>query len=91
MHPPGGPLLHLADEARDTTVTERHQAAVHSHIQRHCNGDTRASGPVLAVHRGRRGDLRGCWAGDLVRARCHGYADVCSEGEMVRVMVLGKK
>ena len=91
MHPPGGPLLHLADETRDSTVTERHQAAVHSHIQRHCNGDARASGPVLAVHRGRRGEVRRCRAGDLVRVGRHGYADVCSEGEMVRVMVLAKK
>ena len=80
----GRPLLHLADETRDTAVTQGHQTTIHCHIQRHRNGDTRTSGSFIAVHRGRWDEIRCRCAGDLVHADDHGDAVVSAQGETIR-------
>ena len=89
--PPGGrPIFHVADQTRDSAVSEGHHAAVHRHIQRRRNGDCRTSGSALALHSGRSDEVRGWRAGNLVHVDDDRHAAVSAQGERTRARCLKK-
>ena len=86
----GRPIFHVADQTRDSPVSERHQAAVHRHIQRRRNGDRCTSGSSLALHSGRSDEIRGWRAGNLVHADDDRHAAVSAQGERISARCLKK-